>query len=134
MAARHHHHDRHLNFTKKVYLKQVYGGRHATIEQPKEALSWQTTALRDLPGRITDFSQRRYGAQCLDADDVWKPVLKNTRLLTTKKAVQEALCLQCQHDHEHCHLAVRGLWREDALHGRLPARLGCHFGSSTEHR
>ena len=93
MAARHHHHDRHLNFTKKVYLKQVYGGRHATIEQPKEALSWQTTALRDLPGRITDFSQCRYGAQCLDADDVWKPVLKNTRLLTTKKAVQEARTL-----------------------------------------
>ena len=104
VAARQHHHDRRLNFTKKVYLKQVYGGRHATIEQPKDALSWQTTALRDLPGRITDFSQCRYGAQCLDTDDVWKPVLKNTRLLTTKRAIQEALCLQCQHDHEHCRL------------------------------
>ena len=104
VAARQHHHDRHLKFTKKIYLKQLTGGRHATIEQPKDALSWQTKALRDLPGHTTDFSQCRYGAQCLDDDGQWKPVLKNTRLRTTKKAVQDALCLQCLHDHEHCHL------------------------------
>ena len=104
IAARQRHHDRHLIFVKKSYLKQLSGGRHATIEQPKDALSWQTQALRSLRGRITDFSQCRYGAQCLDTDGQWRPVLKNTRLLTTKKAVQEAMFLQCQHDHQHCHL------------------------------
>ena len=103
-AARHHHHDRHLMFVRRGYLAQVSGGRHATIEQPKNALSWQTRALRDLPGRRTDFSQCRYGAQCLDNDGIWKPVQKNTSLLTTKQSVQGALHLQCQHDHEHCPL------------------------------
>ena len=104
VAARQRHHDRHLIFVKKAYLKQLSGGRHATLEQPKDALSWKTQALRTLPGRITDFSQCRYGAQCLDTDGQWRPVLKNTRLLTTKKAVQEAMSLQCKHDHQHCHL------------------------------
>ena len=78
-------------FVRRGYLAQVAGGRHATIEQPKNALSWQTRALRDLPGRRTDFSQCRYGAQCLDNDGIWKPVQKNTSLLTTKQSVQDAL-------------------------------------------
>ena len=96
-TARHRHHERHLMFTRWSYLCRVKGGRYATIEQPKHALSWQTQALRDLPGRRADFSQCRYGAQCLDDDGIWKPVF-----LTTKQAVQDALTLQCQHDHEHC--------------------------------
>ena len=103
-AARHHHHDRHLRFVRRVYLAQVSGGRHVTVEQPKNALSWNTRALRDLPGRRADFSQCRYGAQCLDTDGTWKPVQKHTSLLTTKRSVQDAMSLQCQHDHEHCPL------------------------------
>ena len=103
-AARQHHHDRHLMFVRRGYLAQVKGGRHATIEQPKNALSWNTRALRDLPGRRADFSQCRYGAQCLDTDGAWKPVQKHTSLLTTKRSVQDAMSLQCQHDHEHCPL------------------------------
>ena len=98
-AARHRHHDRHLMFTRRSYLCQLRGGRHATIEQPKHALSWQTRALRDLPGRRADFSQCRYGAQCLDDDGIWKPVQRNTTFLTTKQAVQDAFTL-----HEHCPL------------------------------
>ena len=103
-AARQHHHDRHLMFVRRVYLAQVKGGRHVTVEQPKNALSWNTRALRDLPGRRADFSQCRYGAQCLDTDGTWKPVQKHTSLLTTKRSVQDAMSLQCQHDHEHCPL------------------------------
>ena len=63
IAARARHHDRHLLFAKKVYVAQVNGGKHATLEQPKHALSWRTRALRDLPGCRVDFFQRRYGAQ-----------------------------------------------------------------------
>lgn len=103
-AARQHHHDRRLMFVRRGYLIQVAGGRHATIEQPKHAMSWKTKAPRDLPGRRADFSQCGYGAQCMDSDGIWKPVQKNTSLLTTKQAVQDAMSLQCQHDHEHCPL------------------------------
>ena len=60
VAARQWHHDRHLCFVREAYLRQVKGGRHAHIEQPREAKSWQTRALRDLPGRLTNFSQCRY--------------------------------------------------------------------------
>ena len=48
IAARERHHDRHLMFTKRIYMAQINGGRRATVEQPKHALSWRTRALRDL--------------------------------------------------------------------------------------
>ena len=96
-AARQHHHDSHLMFTRRGYLCQVKGGRHATIEQPKHAPSWQTW-------QTSRLSHCRYGAQCLDIDGIWKPVQKNTTFHTTKQAVQDAFTLQRQHDHEHCPL------------------------------
>ena len=40
VAARQWHHDRHLCFVREAYLRQVKGGRHAHIEQPREAKSW----------------------------------------------------------------------------------------------
>lgn len=104
IAARARHHDRHLIFMKKVYMAQINGGRHATVEQPKHALSWRARALRDLPSRRADFSQCRNGAQCLDADGIWRPVRKDTTLLTSKRSVQDAMSLCCQKDHQHCHL------------------------------
>ena len=91
------HHDR-----KKVYLAQVDGGRHAHLEQPRHAASWKTKALKSLPGYWADFDQCMYGAQCLDADGVWKPSQKGTCILTTKRAVQAALHLRCDRQHEHC--------------------------------
>ena len=103
-AARQHHHDRHLMFARRVYLRQVNHGRHCHIEQPKHALSWRTRALRDLPGRRADFDQCRYGATCQGSDGVWRPMKKSASLLTTKQAVQGAMTLQCQGDHTHCAL------------------------------
>ena len=104
VAARHHHHDRHLCFLRRAYLKQVEGSRHAHVEQPKHALSWKTKALRDLPGRRADFDQCRYGATCQDEDMVWRPVKKSTTFMTTKQAMQNALTLACNGDHDHCAL------------------------------
>ena len=45
VAARQWHHDRHLCFVRDAYLRQVKGGRHAHLEQPRDAKSWQTRAL-----------------------------------------------------------------------------------------
>ena len=68
IASREHHHRRHLLFRKRVYMAQVEGARHVHLEQPKHALSWQTKALKSLPGYAAEFDQCRYGAQCLDDD------------------------------------------------------------------
>ena len=65
IASREHHHRRHLLFCKRVYMAQVEGARHVHLEQPKHALSWQTKALKSLPGYAAEFDQCRYGAQCL---------------------------------------------------------------------
>ena len=63
---REHHHKTHLTFVRRAYLVQVHGGRHAHIEQPEGALSWQTGALGNLPGHWACFDQRRYGVMCMD--------------------------------------------------------------------
>lgn len=92
---RDHHHRTHLMFVRRAFLVQVHGGRHAHIEQPEGALSWQTGALSSLPGHWACFDQCRYGVMRLDEDGIWKPVKKATAILTTKMAVQAALHLRC---------------------------------------
>ena len=101
---REYHHRTHLRFVRRAYLVQVHGGRHAHLEQPEGALSWRTGALCTLPGHWACFDQCRYGVMCLDEDGIWKPVKKSTAILTTKMAVQAALHLRCDHQHEHCRL------------------------------
>jgi len=101
---RHWHHRTHLQFTKKVYMNQILGGRHAHLEQPEHALSWKTSALHDLPGLWTPFDQCAYGCCCLDDDNCWRLVKKPTALMTTKMAVHTALTRRCTGDHDHCHL------------------------------
>ena len=98
------HHATHLKFNQKAYETQVKNGAHAHLEQPAGALSWRTTALSKLPGYKARFDQCRYGAQCLDTDDEWKPAKKPTCVQTTKRAMFNQLQLQCQGDHEHCPL------------------------------
>ena len=98
------HHRNHLKFVKEIYLSQVHGGRQAHIEQPHGALSWLTSALKNLPGLYAIFDQCCYGACCLDSDGIWKPVQKTTGILSTKKALVAALCLRCDKSHEHCRL------------------------------
>ena len=76
---RQYHHDTHLDFCKKIYLRQVRGGRHAHLEQPHTALSWQTKNLKSLPGLRTTFDMCQYGACCLDVDGVWRLTRKSCR-------------------------------------------------------
>ena len=99
---RQHHHDVHLRFVRQIYRRQVLGARRAHLEQPKEALSWQTRAL--LPGFHVDFHQCANGAFCKDADHQWRPVLKPTALRTTKKAMAQAMNRTCDKSHDHCRL------------------------------
>ena len=101
------HHDVHLKFCRNLFLEQVRGGRHAHLEQPEGALSWETTALRSLPGVRASFEQCRYGAMCMDDYGNWLLVKKPTSVQTTKKAMAEGLSLRCSGDHPHCRLEGR---------------------------
>ena len=96
------HHEIHLNFVKRAYLRQVRNGAHAHIEQPAHALSWKTRALKSLPGFHAVFDQCQYGSQCLDKDGVWRPTKKPTAVQTTKKYLYQELNLRCPGDHQHC--------------------------------
>ena len=102
--TRHWHHRTHLQFVRKLYMNQVLGGRHAHLEQPEHALSWRTTALKDLPGLWTPFDQCAHGCCCLDSDGCWRLVRKPTGVMTTKMAVHTALSKRCTRDHDHCYL------------------------------
>ena len=96
------HHNSHLLFCRRIYKHQHRHGRHAHLEQPQTAVSWQTVALKDLPGYRATFDQCRYGAVCENADGAWKPVRKSTTLATTKRAMAQAMNLRCEGGHQHC--------------------------------
>ena len=98
------HHRVHLKFCRKVYMEQLSEGRHAHLEQPTPALSWRTSALKDLPGHRARFHQCQYGCVCQDNDGLWRPVRKDTTILTSKTAVAQAMNLLCPGDHQHCRL------------------------------
>ena len=98
------HHDVHLGFVRTIYLQQIDNGRHAHLEQPAFALSWKTQALKSLPGWWSHFDQCMYGCMCLHTDGRWLPARKSTAVLTSKKAVYEALNCRCDGQHEHCPL------------------------------
>lgn len=98
------HHRVHLRFVKRVYMKQITEGRHAHIEQPTQALSWDTLSLRGLPGLHCRFHQCQYGCVCLDNDGAWRPVKKDTTILSSKQAMAQVMTRMCGGDHDHCQL------------------------------
>ena len=98
------HHAVHLQFCRRIFERQVANGCHCHLEQPKDALSWRTTALMKLPGFRAEFDACAYGAQCLDADGIWKPTRKATAVQTTKRAMFLELQRKCDGSHQHCPL------------------------------
>ena len=79
----------HLTMCKKLYLKQVRRGSHAHIEHPRLSLAWETKQLRNLPGHKAIFHQCAYGATVPNDDGYETPILKTTRIQTTKWAMIE---------------------------------------------
>ena len=98
------HHGTHLVFVRKAYETQIRNGGHAHLEQPAFALSWKTKSLSALPGIQARFDQCQYGCQCLDFDNIWKPVRKPTIILTSKQYMAQQLNRLCSKDHQHCQL------------------------------
>lgn len=96
MALRKWHHATHLQFVRKGSMKQAAEERHAHAEQPTTALSWQTPALKTLPGHRAQFHQLRIWSclPCLDEDGQWRLVnyhdldVKERRCLSNESAAR----------------------------------------------
>ena len=98
------HHRVHLRFARRVFLRQIKSGRHAHIEQPLTALSWQTAAFKSLPGLRAHFDQCAFGSACMDVDGQWKLTRKPTTILTSKRSLAQTMTMRCDGSHEHCRL------------------------------
>ena len=125
---------------KKLYMKQVRRGAHARIEHPRLSLAWETKQFRNLPGHKAIFDQCAYGATIPDDHGIEQPILKTTRINTTKWAMFEIMSKRCDGSHQHqrlegrnrCHRAenyqdemaahlVRALLLDEGLHEQVYA-------------
>ena len=94
-------HDTHLRLCRKLYMKQVHRGAHAHIEHPRGSLAWETAAWRSLPGYKALFDQCMYGSTALDDHGHPQPIMKPTRIQTTKLAMYHRMSLHCDGSHSH---------------------------------
>ena len=69
---------------------------------PERALSWYTTAFKDLPGCWIVLHQCMFGCAYLDQDGFWKLVKKPTGILSSKVSMQAALSKQCDGQRTYC--------------------------------
>ena len=121
-------------------MKQVRRGAHARIEHPRLSLAWETKQFRNLPGHKAIFDQCAYGATIPDDHGIEQPILKTTRINTTKWAMFEIMSKRCDGSHQHqrlegrnrCHRAenyqdemaahlVRALLLDEGLHEQVYA-------------
>jgi hypothetical protein len=99
------HHRYMLNFAAEIFEKQRLAGRHAHLEHPLGARSWQTKAFARMhPVTVVDFDQCEYG---LCVDESGDPSRKPTRVVSTKRCMSR-LRRKCSGEHRHVPL-VSGL-------------------------
>ena len=97
LATRKWHHDKVLRFAVKVFNIQASASRHARLEHPKGARSWQTRAMKSMMARhYVEIDPCMYGLN-VDGTGLNK---KPTRIATTKRAML-GLSRKCDGSHEH---------------------------------
>ena len=101
IADRELHHRTILKFVADVYETQRREGRHAHVEQPKQARSWLTYHYRRMKGYNADFDQCRYG---LTIPNVPGVVKKPTTVRTTKWQMAVGLAAKCECTVPHAEL------------------------------
>ena len=102
----------HLNLCRRLYLKQVQRGLHAHIEHPRDSQAWVQTPLGQLPGHQAIFDQCAYGSTTVGDDGEEWPILKPTRIQTTKWAMLQMMSQRCDGPHAHWPLEGRQRCRE----------------------
>ena len=94
------HHKHVLWFARTVFNKQAMAGRHAHIEHPRRARSWDTEAFQGLLAKYwVEFDQCEYGLD-VDGNGLNK---KPTMVATTKRAMCR-LHRTCSGHHVHVRL------------------------------
>ena len=95
-----------LKLVKRGYQKQQREGRHAAVEQPKNARSWVTPTFIAMEGFHSIFHQCQYGVTLPDENYEEQYVKKPTKLRCTDETMALDLARTCQG--EHWHLPVEG--------------------------
>ena len=91
----------HLKMCKRAYQKQRREGRHAGLEQPKNARSWGTPTLMSVSGHDAIFDQCSYGCALPDENGDYIPIKKSTALRCTDKEMASELTAPCRGGHPH---------------------------------
>eukprot|EP00435_Cladocopium_sp_Y103_P041136 s155_g11.t1 len=95
-----------LKMTKRGYQKQQREGRHAGVEQPKNARSWATQTFRSMEGYDANFDQCQYGVTLPDENFEEQYIKKPTRLRCPDERMALDLTRTCQGG--HWHLPIEG--------------------------
>ena len=91
----------HLKMCKRAFLKQQREGRHASLEQPKNARSWGTPTLMAVSGHDALFDQCAYGCVLPDENGDYIPIKKSTALRCTDEEMASELTAPCCGGHPH---------------------------------
>jgi len=86
---------------KRSCQRQQREGRHAGLEQPKNALSWKTKTLESLEGYDAVFDQCQFGCTLHDENFEDQYIKKPTRLRCTDEEMALDLSRQCPGGHYH---------------------------------
>ena len=91
----------HLKMCKRAFLKQQREGRHAGLEQPKNARSWGTPTLMAIPGHDALFDQCSYHCCLPDENGDFLPIKKGTAVRCTDMDMATELTAPCCGGHPH---------------------------------
>ena len=103
-------HDTLLMMCSTAYLEQQRGGRHATLEHPWGARSWNTKAMRQIELNSYDcyVDQCMYDLILPSDDGELHHARKPTCFRTTKEELAVGLMKEC--DGTHAHLPIEGTY------------------------
>ena len=85
----------HLKMCKRAFQKQQREGRHAGLEQPKNARSWHTPTLEAIEGYDAIFDQCAFGSSLPDEYGEFVPIRKGTKLRCTDETMAIDLTVPC---------------------------------------
>ena len=91
----------HLKMCKRAFQKQQREGRHAGLEQPKNARSWGTPTLMAVDGHDALFDQYEYGYVLPDENGDYVSIKKSTALRCTDMDMAMELTAPYRGGHDH---------------------------------
>ena len=124
----------HLKMCKRAFQKQQREGRHAGLEQPKNARSWGTPTLMAVDGHDALFDQCEYGCVLPDENGDYIPIKKGTALRCTGMDMAMELTAPCRGGHDHLPIegTSPGIGSRAAAAGEYQLQMCYHFKEAIE--